>query len=47
VLFGGPLSDFGYAVAAQVSQPVHYIEAVLAVMPSLHCCRQEVTNVIR
>ncbi|MFO7765154.1 MAG: monovalent cation/H+ antiporter subunit D [Pelovirga sp.] len=29
VLFGGPLSDFGYAVAAQVSQPVHYIEAVL------------------
>jgi multicomponent K+:H+ antiporter subunit D len=29
VLFGGPLSDFGYAVAAQVSQPIHYIEAVL------------------
>jgi multicomponent K+:H+ antiporter subunit D len=29
VLFGGPLSDFGYAVAAQISQPVYYIEAVL------------------
>jgi len=29
VLFGGPLSDFGYAVAAQITQPVYYIEAVL------------------
>ncbi len=29
VLFGGPLSDFGNAVAVQVSQPIHYIEAVL------------------
>lgn len=29
VLFGGPLSDFAYAVADQVSHPVQYIEAVL------------------
>lgn len=29
VLFGGPMSDFGFAVAQQISQPVHYIEAVL------------------
>jgi len=29
VLFGGPFSNFAYAVAEQISQPVHYIEAVL------------------
>lgn len=29
VLFGGPISDFAYTVADQISNPVQYIEAVL------------------